>query len=172
MSHLSVVPDQPELPYGGESHPNSGHAGSSTSRERAEHEDASGTTADRQAAVLDMLAESKEVGTTVVVVRDHLGIHHGKASSALSVLHKAGRIERLSETRGRCKVYVLPQYVNGRQTEPMGETATTTLLRDVIEELRTNSPCMEHLSIEAPVHPNCRPCRITTLLKRAEARGL
>jgi hypothetical protein len=38
----------------------------------------------------------------------------------LSDLHKAGRIARLTEERNRCKVYVLPEYVNGRETEPHG----------------------------------------------------
>jgi hypothetical protein len=29
-------------------------------------------------------------------------------------------LARLTETRGKCRVYVLPEYVNGRPTEPHG----------------------------------------------------
>ena len=47
-------------------------------------------------------------------------LHHGRVSGALSVLHKVGKLARLTETRDKCKVYVLPEYVNGRPTEPHG----------------------------------------------------
>jgi hypothetical protein len=47
-------------------------------------------------------------------------MHHGQASGALSVLHKEGRIARLTERRNRCAVYVLPEYVQGRETSPHG----------------------------------------------------
>jgi hypothetical protein len=45
---------------------------------------------------------------------------HGSVSRVLSDLHKAGLLCRLSEVRNRCKVYVLPEYVGGRETEPHG----------------------------------------------------
>lgn len=48
------------------------------------------------------------------------GWHHGQASGVLSVLHKAGRVVRLREVRGRCKVYVLPQFADGRAVEAHG----------------------------------------------------
>jgi len=35
-------------------------------------------------------------------------------------LHKVGKLVRLTEVRGKCKVYVLPQYVNDRPTETHG----------------------------------------------------
>jgi hypothetical protein len=56
---------------------------------------------------------------TVADVRDST-LHHGRVSGALSVLHKVGKLARLHETRDKCKVYVLPEFVNDRQTEPHG----------------------------------------------------
>jgi hypothetical protein len=47
-------------------------------------------------------------------------MHHGQASSALSVLHKAGRIVRLAEKRNRCHVYVMPNEAVGRVVQPHG----------------------------------------------------
>jgi hypothetical protein len=41
--------------------------------------------------------------------------HHGQVSGVLSVLHKAGFIARLSETRNRCAVYVSPEFVGLRE---------------------------------------------------------
>lgn len=45
-------------------------------------------------------------------------LHHGQASSVLSVLHKEGRLARLTEKRERCAVYVLPEYVGDRAAAP------------------------------------------------------
>jgi hypothetical protein len=106
----------PDLPYAG----TSGWSGSSTSLGRALREDEDGTTSDRQRTVLRYLADRGAQGATWRDLADRLGYHHGSASGALSVLHKTSRIERLTEKRNRCKVYVLPEYVNGRDTEPHG----------------------------------------------------
>lgn len=46
--------------------------------------------------------------------------HHGTISGTLSHLHKAGKIDRLSEKRSGCKIYVLPALAGGRATEPQG----------------------------------------------------
>ena len=88
--------DRVDLPYAG----TSGWSGSDTSRTRAVTADASGQT-------------WAELG-------DKLGAHHGTASGVLSVLHKAGRIDRLTERRDRCKVYVLPEFTAGREIEVQG----------------------------------------------------
>jgi hypothetical protein len=58
-----------------------------------------------------------EQGATWKEIADELGLHHGSASGVLSVLHLTGKIERLAESRNRCKIYVLPEYVAGRKTE-------------------------------------------------------
>lgn len=106
---------QPSLPYAG----TEGYAGSDTSRERAQSEAVSGVASKRQRYVLIMAARAKENGITVAELRD-TNLHHGRISGALSVLHKMGKLARLREVRGKCKVYVLPEYVGERPTEPHG----------------------------------------------------
>jgi hypothetical protein len=70
--------------------------------------------------VLAFLAGCGPWGVTWLELAAVLDVHHGSASGVLSVLHKGGRICRLTERRNRCKVYCLPEYVNGRETEPHG----------------------------------------------------
>jgi hypothetical protein len=103
------------LPYAG----TEGYAGSDTSRQRAIDDAVSGTASKRQRYILILAGRAKERGITVAEIRDGT-LHHGRISGALSVLHKVGKLSRLSETRGKCKVYVLPEYVNERVTEPHG----------------------------------------------------
>jgi len=109
------VSDEPALPYAG----TEGFAGSDTSRARAVQDVVSGTASKRQRYVLILAERARERGITVAELRD-ASLHHGRVSGALSVLHKVGKLARLTESRGRCKVYVLPDYVNGRPTEPHG----------------------------------------------------
>lgn len=106
--------DLPALPYAG----TSGHSGSSTSRERAEHEDSSGVTGKRQGRVLEHVDYLGTEGATVREIRIGLSLHHGQASAALSNLHSAGHLVRLTERRERCQVYVTPDNVNGREVVP------------------------------------------------------
>lgn len=110
--------DQPSLPYGNP--PTQGWSGSDTSRERAERDAASGTANERQQFVLAGLdtPEYRLWGITVKELREKTGWHHGVASSVLSVLHKDGRLARLTERRDRCAIYVLPQYADDRETAP------------------------------------------------------
>ena len=110
------TPDLPVLPYAG----TSGWSGSDTSRERAEEEDASGVTGKRQRQVMHFLDARGAFGVTVHEVTRQFGWHHGQSSGALSVLHKAEHIARLTEKRDRCLIYVLPKFVEGRETEPHG----------------------------------------------------
>lgn len=110
----------PELPYAG----TSGWSGSDTSEARAKTADRDGTTRDRQGTVLRILACKGATGATWRDIAEEMGWHHGTSSGALSTLHKAGRIERLSEKRDRCKVYVLSEFVNGRETERHGGRLT------------------------------------------------
>lgn len=95
-----------------------GHSGTDTSQEAAVEEVESGRKSYREEKALDLLDREVEYGVTVAELRYFYGWHHGRASSTLSTLHKAGKIARLNERRGRCKVYVLPENVNGRETEP------------------------------------------------------
>lgn len=106
--------DLPRTPYAG----TSGFSGTDTSESRARTEDSNGTTSERQRVTYRYVQSGRYNGITVRELRERAGLHHGQASSALSVLHKEGVIERLSETRGRCKVYVVREWVAGRPTEP------------------------------------------------------
>lgn len=103
------------LPYNG----TEGYAGSETSKSRAFQEAIDGTASKRQRYILILAERAKERGVTVAELRD-ASLHHGRISGALSVLHKVGKLSRLAEVRGRCKVYVLPEYVNDRPTEAHG----------------------------------------------------
>lgn len=117
ISECRCTPDLfslPDLPYAG----TSGWSGSGTSESRARRADRDGRTQDRQATVLRLLGSSMSDGMTWKEVADTTGWHHGTTSGALSVLHKTGRICRLAETRNRCKVYVMPEYVYSRTVEP------------------------------------------------------
>lgn len=108
-------PSDAALPYNG----TEGYAGSETSKMQAFDDAIKGTASKRQRFILILAERAKERGITVADVRD-ANLHHGRVSGALSVLHKVGKLARLTEIRGRCKVYVLPEYVNGRQTEKHG----------------------------------------------------
>ncbi len=113
---MSIQQIQPELPYNG----TSGHSGTDTSKGRALDADRSGKTALRQAQALNLLGQRQVTGITWKEFSEITGLHHGTASGVLSVLHKAGRIARLKETRKGCKVYVDLRCINGRVIEIQG----------------------------------------------------
>lgn len=117
MSLLNLIEDDDvSLPYNG----SSGHSGTDTSKARADHADSTGITAERQAFVYRYLLWQQEHGATWKEIAEQSGYHHGTVSGALSVMHKDGRISRLLETRDRCRVYVLNEYVSGRATDSQG----------------------------------------------------
>jgi len=103
----------PELPYAG----SSGWSGSETSRVRAEELDRSGGSKNRQNMVIRFLRDRAATGATWKELGEEFGWHHGNSSSVLSILHKTYHIDRLEESRLRCKVYVTPEWVNSRVTE-------------------------------------------------------
>lgn len=96
----------------------SGHAGNATSRERQLREDATGLTATRQAKALEAVELAARRGITVAELEEYLGIGHGQASSALSHLHRAGRIKRITARRKSQEIYVAEEYRDGRDESP------------------------------------------------------
>lgn len=104
----------PITPYAG----TSGWSGSETSRRRAERADTSGLTGRRQREVVRVVASRGVHGATCAEVQAALQIGHGSASGALSVLHYAGRLDRLTLERNNQQVYVLPEDVRGRERAP------------------------------------------------------
>lgn len=75
---------------------------------------------ERQAEVYRHMRSMGSNGITVKELRNATGWHHGQASGALSLMHKQGKIARLTEKVDHCKVYVLHEDVQGRDTEPYG----------------------------------------------------
>lgn len=118
--------DEAIKPYAG----TSGWSGSQASEERARDEDSSGVTARRQREVLRLVERQGAHGATVKEVRTTLGLHHGQASGPLSVLHKTGVLARLHEKRGRCHVYVHPDFILGRDVDTPGSSHRVNEERD------------------------------------------
>ena len=102
----------PVTPYAG----TSGWKGSEASRDRALEDDADGTTSKRQKQTLVALGTAGIRGLTWKDLSEITGWHHGQSSGCLSVLHLEGMVARLKERRNRCSIYVLPAFVNGRET--------------------------------------------------------
>lgn len=98
----------------------SGSVHTDTSKAQTAKKDAGGATGKRQAFTLKYAQRAGASGITVVDLREHPGFigHHGEASSSLTNLHKDDRIVRLSECRNQSHVYVLPEFVNGREVLP------------------------------------------------------
>ena len=103
--------EQPVLPYAG----TSGWSGSDSSRDRAKTQDADGTTGLRQSQTLFYVRNQTERGLTWKELSEITNWHHGSSSGALSVLHKAGLIVRLTQRRNKCAIYVTSEYINGRE---------------------------------------------------------
>lgn len=102
----------PVTPYAG----TSGWKGSEASRDRALEDDADGTTSKRQKQTLVALGTAGIRGLTWKDLSEITGWHHGQSSGCLSVLHLESMVARLKERRNRCSIYVLPAFVNGRET--------------------------------------------------------
>jgi len=123
----------PITPYAG----TSGWSGTDTSLRRAHEDDRDGTTTRRQRITLAALSGAGPGGLTWKELARVAEWHHGQASGVLTILHMAGRITRLTEKRDRCRVYVLPEYVNDRDTEPYArrvQSATTEEMAELIRE--------------------------------------
>lgn len=71
--------------------------------------------------VLALVKASGAQGITVAEMRDAVPAnHHGTLSGILSMQHKYGVIDRLAEKRAGCKIYVFPEFTQGRATEQQG----------------------------------------------------
>lgn len=123
---------EPELPYAG----SSGWSGTDTSRERAEHMDSTGKTADNQKLTLALLEIKDIKGVTWKDLADWYGWHHGTASGVLSALHKADKIVRLVDRRDKCRIYVLPEYVQGRRFDAPRRNMPSKEVFEMLIELR------------------------------------
>lgn len=91
-----------------------------TSEAAADQLRRSGVRSEKQRRFLIALDYAGSYGMTVGDFRNHddSRYHHGSSSGLLSTLHSRGLIVALTETREGQTVYVLPEYVNGRETRP------------------------------------------------------
>lgn len=101
----------PLTPYAG----TSGWSGTAASYDRVVNDDADGTTSKRQKETIGHLYYAQYEGLTWKELADMTGWHHGQASGVLSVLHKEKLIQRLHERRNRSSIYLLEQFVKGRE---------------------------------------------------------
>jgi hypothetical protein len=127
-------PELPFTPYAG----TGGHAGTDTSRDRAESEASDGTLAVRQQRILDALADAGAAGATWVTVGQALSLHHGQVSGALSNLHQAGLVFMLKKRHNRSHPYVHAKYRDFYQDDEVHDSPKTTKAgqrRDRLEEL-------------------------------------
>lgn len=109
-------------PVGSEVDDTDGWAGSEASHERAIRDVKSGARNQRREQTIRSLAEATGRGLTWRELADLQGWHHGQASGILSVLHREGRISCLALKRGRSHIYMLTEYVDGRETREAGRT--------------------------------------------------
>jgi ribosomal protein S25 len=96
----------------------SGDAGNETSRARRIVADKTGLTGKRQRVIFELVAHAGRRGVTVGEVEDYTGLGHGPASSALTHLHRAGHIQRITEQRRKQEVYVHPEFRDDRTESP------------------------------------------------------
>ena len=108
------VPRETIKPYAG----TSGWSGGASSRDRAVKADESGTTRGRQRMALSYVSQQRAHGATWDEVAAVLGVGHGPTSGVLSNLHKDGWVMRLKQRRGNAEIYILEEFVNGRETVP------------------------------------------------------
>lgn len=96
------------------------HNGTETSAAAALDIDLSGIQSKKQRYFLVAIAQSGEDGLTVGELREKHGAryHHGSSSGLLSTLHSRGHIVALKHPRDGQTVYVLPEYLNGREQRP------------------------------------------------------
>jgi len=113
-----------------------------------------------------MLNATRERGMTWRDVSAVFETNHGSASGLLSRLHRAGQIIRLSEEREGSHVYVMPEWVLGRNTERSRRTTNNLLMDDMAAVLRTVPTRCKH---EFWTN-HCRSCEIRLVLSRYDSR--
>lgn len=102
------------LPYNG----TEGASGSAASYARADRETRTGRARHRQTGILGYLLKVGPIGATWRDIEQAGLGHHGQVTGSLTSLHKAGKVQRLKNQRNSASVYVLPQFVKGRDTSP------------------------------------------------------
>ena len=129
MTELREVAGLPVTPYNG----TGGWSGSEASKERAYYLIQSGELSRYQTLILQHLLTAKAYGATwaeiSIPTKNGHKAHHGSISGPLSNLHKAGHISRLAEKRNRSHIYVINEWVMGRETSPYKPNKRTRVER-------------------------------------------
>jgi len=86
-----------------------GYVNQPASKDRANREASTGISNERSERILATIIHNAD-GWTWKELGQHLGLHHGQISGALSNLHKAGMVFMLREQRNRCHPYVHANY--------------------------------------------------------------
>lgn len=142
---------EPSLEYAG----TSGNVNVDTSRDATIHADMTGITAKAQRYVLALADQRGRRGVTVVELRENdTSLHHGRISGALTNLHKAGRLAALRERRGHAGVYVLPEYVEGREVRPYRPNRQAPDPQVIVGVLLAHS-LLASLRVNVPNHCTC-----------------
>ena len=68
--------------------------------------------------IVNHLRNAGSDGLTWKELSDITGAHHGVTSGSLSNAHRDYQIARLAQKRGGSRIYVLPEFVGDRTTEP------------------------------------------------------
>ena len=125
------------LPYAG----TSGWSGSDTSLERALSNDSSGLTGKNQALLVSDLKKAGEKGLTSREWGLMHDFEHQIYSSIPSNLHLGGAIVRLKQRRDRHQVYVLPEYINGRETVSHGGSGKKNKALEAVADVLCSCLC-------------------------------
>ena len=86
-----------------------GYVNQPASIARATREAATGISNERAERILATIMYNPD-GWTWKELGQHLGLHHGQISGALSNLHKSGHVFMLRQQRNRCHPYVHSKY--------------------------------------------------------------
>lgn len=123
MGMAAVIDDVPVLDNGTE-----------PSRDAAVKHKASGVKSKKQRFFLILLGQAREKGATVGELREAKGsrYHHGSTSGLLSTLHSRDLVVALQERRDGQTVYVLPEFVNDRETRAYGRHSSKLTERNVL----------------------------------------
>lgn len=162
---MTVHSVKPETPYAG----TSGWSGTDTSEARVRRDDNDGTTALTQQQAFEYACNRVYAGVTVGELAKFAQVHHGKASAALSVLHKTGYLARLSETRGGAKVYVDPAFTDDRETEKHGRpNRAAEVLQEKLDRIRREAHRWLAYDHEGAA---CRHCAAEAVLAMLDEKG-
>jgi hypothetical protein len=125
----------------------SGHQAAESSAEGVRHADVTGITAKAQKYALIMATQGGRNGVTVAELRErHGSLHHGRISAALTNLHKAGRLAALRERRGHCGIYVLPEFVEGREVREFRSNRPHIDRAELVNLLDHHRPIVQSVS--------------------------